>query len=835
MMAAESPSVTAPDPISPPSKSRWNTAGKFFRDGATGDAVFLKAITWGPFPPGEEPDPDVDLPRVRDQLGANALRVFEVPDREFLDRCDREGLRVFLTYPWSHHIDFLADRRTFFEVREQFRRTVRELRGHPAIAGWMVANEIPAPLVRWMGPRRVNRALEQLIASGREGDPEALFSYANYPSTEYLCPRGQDFLSFNVYLEDRDAYSRYLRRLQQQAGDLPLLISEFGLDSRSHGEETQAEVLAWHVEETARSGAAGTTLFAWSDRWYRGGEIIRDWEFGMVRRDGSAKPALDRVGQVWSKWTGPADALAEDFPRPPMSLIVCTYRGARLLRPCLASLRKLRYPDYEVIVVNDGDDAEVAQVAEDFPEVRLVPQNPHGGLSAARNLGARSARGEILVYTDDDCEADPDWLTWLALAFDRDDLDAAGGPNIPPPPSTRIRAMVAAAPGGPAHVLLDDREAEHLPGCNLAVRREAFEAMEGFDPRFRVAGDDVDFCWRLHDAGFRLGFHPAAMVWHHRRFTPRAYLRQQLGYGRAEAKLMPIYPERFGLRGGARWEGRVYLESPAAILMTSGSRIYHGVRGHAPFQVLYGNGSAHSPAAMLLDWTWISVAIALVAIGGFSGFTIPAIAGGLMLMGSLVRAIIQTRRASLLPRYDDLPSRIGVTLLTLIQGPVRSFRRFLGVPALQRSAARSESSALPDRSSEDAPEEKVPWYLEPLPFPLSRRTQSFWSESGADREAWLAAFEEEADLAGWPIREGKHHEPWDLTIGNPGRNHYRIITVTEYHESGRTLTRIRCTHHLLIGSWLAGFLGGGSPATRGEVKRQIRSTAERIGLTPLVE
>ena len=76
------------------------------------------------------------------------------------------------------------------------------------------------------------------------------------------------------------------------------------------------------------------------------------------------------------------------------------------------------------------------------------------------------------------------------------------------------------------------------------------------------------------------------MVWHHRRFTPSAYLSQQRGYGHAEAMLMPLYPDRFGLRGGARWLGRVYLESPASILMTSGSRIYHGPRGHALFQAI---------------------------------------------------------------------------------------------------------------------------------------------------------------------------------------------------------------------------------------------------------
>jgi Predicted glycosyltransferases len=104
---------------------------------------------------------------------------------------------------------------------------------------------------------------------------------------------------------------------------------------------------------------------------------------------------------------------------------------------------------------------------------------------------------------------------------------------------------VAAAPGGPIHVLLSDRRAEHIPGCNSAFRREALEAVGGFDRRFRAAGDDVDLCWRLQERGWSIGFSPSAMVWHHRRNSVRTYWRQQKGYGRAEAILERKWPERY--------------------------------------------------------------------------------------------------------------------------------------------------------------------------------------------------------------------------------------------------------------------------------------------------
>src|SRR5262249_30235948 len=145
-----------------------------------------------------------------------------------------------------------------------------------------------------------------------------------------------------------------------------------------------------------------------------------------------------------------------------------------------------------------------------------------------------------------------------------------------------IADCVAHSPGGPVHVLLSDEVAEHIPGCNMAFRKDALITIGGFDPRFRAAGDDVDICWRLQDKGWTTGFFPAALVWHHRRNSVRAYWKQQYGYGKAEAQLESKWPERYNTLGHARWAGRVYCHSSVLDLMRQ--RIYHGVWGTAPFQ-----------------------------------------------------------------------------------------------------------------------------------------------------------------------------------------------------------------------------------------------------------
>ncbi|MEM6279579.1 MAG: glycosyl transferase, partial [Verrucomicrobiota bacterium] len=310
--------------------------GKFFRSGD--EVTFLKMVTFGPFPAGSFPDEGIcQLKRIRDELGANAIRVYEIPTLLFLHECARYGLRVFITLPWSQHVDFTKESHVLAEADGLLLETIQRFRGHPAVGGYFVANEIETTLVRWMGRRKVLEQLERLIDLGHANDPGMLFAYSNYPSTEYLMPRNQDFVAFNLYLENREDFAAYLGRLQNLAEDKPLVISEFGVDVQQHGEELQAEMLHWHVEEACRSGAAGTTVFAWSDLWQRGGETIEDFSFGLTRRDESARPAMEQLQEKWSNLGRGSDELPiEDFPK--MSVIVCSYRGSATLVECLDSL-----------------------------------------------------------------------------------------------------------------------------------------------------------------------------------------------------------------------------------------------------------------------------------------------------------------------------------------------------------------------------------------------------------------------------------------------------------------------------------------------------------------
>ena len=234
------------------------------------------------------------------------------------------------------------------------------------------------------------------------------------------------------------------------------------------------------------------------------------------------------------------------------------------------------------------------------------------GLSYARNVGARTATGDILAYTDGDCMADPDWLYYLVGTLLSGPYAGVGGPNISPPAANWVQACVSAAPGGPSHVLLTDVVAEHIPGCNMAFHRWAFEMVGGFDPEYRKAGDDVDFCWRLQNAGQVIAFSASAIVWHYRRFTLKAFRKQQEGYGEAESMLRFNHLIFFGPTGTAQWKGNIY-GAPRFTWLVNEPIVYHGVFGHGLFQSIYP-----TPRSVIADYVssveWFALTLFIFAL-----------------------------------------------------------------------------------------------------------------------------------------------------------------------------------------------------------------------------
>lgn len=767
--------------MSSPAPGPVRAVAKFFFEGDR--KFFVKGVTYGPFRPDAEghylgtPEQlDRDLALMR-EIGLNVLRIYHRPPLWFLDGCGAAGMRVLITLPWAKHIEFLRERRHREAVTESVYAAVAEHAGHSAIFGYLVGNEIAPTMVRWLGVRRVTEFIEHLIRVAREANPDVLYSYASYPPTEFLLPQNVDFLCFNVYLHHQREFERYLLRLQNLAEERPLLLGEFGMDTIRHSEEEQAEMLGWHLDSVVRCGLAGTIFFAWTDEWFTGEQEITDWAFGIVTREREPKKSFYALGDKFGKDNGALPRRA--LPQTPfVSVIVCSYNGAKTLAACLESLGKIDYPSYEVILIDDGSTDDTPRIASRFSDVRYVRQTNHG-LSHARNTGAAAARGDVFAYTDSDCMADTDWLNYLIGTLVSGNFAGAGGPNVSPPARDWVQACVAAAPGGPSHVLLTDVLAEHIPGCNMAWYRWAFESVGGFDVEYRKAGDDVDFCWRIQQAGWEIGFSPTAIVWHHRRFTLEAFRRQQEGYGEAESMLRFKHLIFFGPTGSAKWRGQIY-GTPRFSWFINRPIIYHGIFGEGFFQSIYPTPQSEL-AGYLSSVEWFALTVFLFGLGIF----LPAlrILPYLMFGGTLCVALSYMLRARIEPKFDTAAARLLVMFLAFSQPLVRGWSRYFTWLQFKRTprAVIATHEQLPAGSG--------------FSGRLSRR--SYWSEEGKDRHQLLATAFELLEEEGWRYSSDTGWNEWDIKIY--GNFWWSIVlqTVTEYHGGPKCLTRVRLRHRLV--------------------------------------
>lgn len=756
------------------SPARVSVDGKFFRLGEK--KFYVKGVAYGPFAPSAAPDLSGfataeqtarDFAQIR-QLGANLVRVYHVPSRWFLDLASEHGLKVLVDVPWNKHLCFIDSPVEQERAREAVRRAVYSCNRHPAVFAFSIANEIPTEIVRWSGARAVAAFIDELVQEAKSVDPDCLCTFTNYPPTEFLRPQSVDFVCFNVYLHQEPALKSYLSRLQMMSEAKPLLLGEFGVDSTREGEARQAEMLAWQIETSFRAGLAGAVVFSFTDDWWHSGRQIEDWTLGLTTVNRQPKPSFSAVQKAFQ--SAPAFPLSH---YPQVSVVIASYNAERTLKTCLDSLQRLNYPDYEVILVDDGSTDATRSIACLYPNVRYFRHEQNLGLSVARNTGIAAATGEIVAFTDADCRADEDWLYHLVSVLLDGEFVGIGGPNLLPPDDSAVAAAVMVSPGGPAHVMLTDRQAEHIPGCNMAFFKSALNELGGFDPIFQRAGDDVDICWRLQQAGCKIGFSPAGFVWHYRRSTVRDYLRQQQGYGQAEALLVRKHPEYFNALGGSIWRGRIYTASKYGVLLRS-PIIYRGRWGSAGYQTLY----ASEPAGSLMFCTTlefhvlVTLPLWILAVSFHSLLTL-AVTSLLISLGVCAAAGAQAT----LPHNKMRPwSRPLVSLLFFLQPIVRAWARYQG-RLVPNPGPFEEQQSLDSVALSEGPR------------PLDE--VAYWSERGIDRFALVADILHRLEHQGWPNKSDIGWSEYDVEIFGSRWSNLQLATVTEEHPKGKRLLRCR--------------------------------------------
>lgn len=197
-----------------------------------------------------------------------------------------------------------------------------------------------------------------------------------------------------------------------------------------------------------------------------------------------------------------------------ISVIIPAYNAEKTIANCLESLSKQAFREkYEIIVVDDGSKDRTRQIAKKFTKVKLLMQN-HAGPAKARNLGAKNAKGKILIFTDSDCVLDKNFIAEIAKPFSNKEIAGVQGRY-----KCKQRELVARL----IHLEIEERY-EHMAkqkyidfigSYAAAYRKNEFLKAHGFDASFPMAsGEDTDLSFRLSAMGKKMVFAPRAIVWH---------------------------------------------------------------------------------------------------------------------------------------------------------------------------------------------------------------------------------------------------------------------------------------------------------------------------------
>ena len=311
----------------------------------------------------------------------------------------------------------------------------------------------------------------------------------------------------------------------------------------------------------------------------------------------------------------------------------------------------------------------------------------------------------------------------------------------------------------------------------MTFRSSALKKIGGFDPIYRSAGDDVDVCWRIQEAGGTIGFHPAALVWHLRRNSFKAYWKQQKGYGKAEALLEAKWPEKYNGFGHITWAGRIYGNGFTLALKTRKDKIYHGSWGSSLFQSVYEyEGSFINSIPLMPEWYLFSASLGLLGILGFLWTPLLIIFPFFFITIAIViaQAIVSAKKNSTLQpeQKKDWKYNTTIVLLHLIQPVARLYGRLMNglTPWRKRGAGIK------------------PEFI----FAFKSRIFNHWTENWRSSEEWLTAIEKNILELKNRVRRGGAFDDWDIEVRNGIFGKCRSLLTTEEHGMGKQYLKLKC-------------------------------------------
>ncbi len=216
-----------------------------------------------------------------------------------------------------------------------------------------------------------------------------------------------------------------------------------------------------------------------------------------------------------------------------VSIIILQYNGIDLLDRCLKSLAKTKYSNYEIIVVdNKSIDNSVDFVKKNYPKVKLIENNKNYGFAEGNNIGIKHAKGDYIVFLNNDIEVNPEWLEELIKGI-REDNVVACQPKVLSLKGKNKFEYAGAGGGfidkygypicrGRVYDIIEEDNGQYDDGIDvfwvcgvcMCVKKDVFVTAGCFDKDFFVYGEEIDLCWRLNLLGYKLKYVPKSVIYH---------------------------------------------------------------------------------------------------------------------------------------------------------------------------------------------------------------------------------------------------------------------------------------------------------------------------------
>ncbi len=211
---------------------------------------------------------------------------------------------------------------------------------------------------------------------------------------------------------------------------------------------------------------------------------------------------------------------------PSVSIVIVNFNGVKHLDDCLRSIQEIAYENYETILVdNASSDNSIEYVKNNFPFVRIVPLDKNYGFAEGSNIGACNAKGEFIVFLNNDTMVKKQWLTELVKGVTRDDSIATCGSKMFFYGGNVINHAGAALTflGNGYDIGFGQKDSADFDiekavgstcGGSMIIRKKIFDQLGGFDPDHFACAEDVDLCYRAWIYGFKNVYVPASIVYH---------------------------------------------------------------------------------------------------------------------------------------------------------------------------------------------------------------------------------------------------------------------------------------------------------------------------------